>query len=30
MPGERRWIKAVAMMTPEPKYLAVLGDVGDI
>lgn len=24
IPGERRWINAVAMMTPEPKYFAVL------
>jgi len=24
MPGARRWMKAVAMMTPEPKNLAVL------
>ena len=30
MPGERRWINAVAMMTPEPKNLAVLSHVGEI
>lgn len=24
MPGVRRWINAVAMMTPEPKYFANL------
>jgi hypothetical protein len=29
MPGERRWINAVAMITPEPKYLAVLLEAGE-
>jgi hypothetical protein len=29
MPGARRWMNPVAMITPEPKNLAVLLKVGE-